>query len=43
MMQAQADAGVVPGPTSVELEEIRALKRKVKDLEGSNDIVIRDP
>jgi transposase len=38
-MQAQADAGIVPGPTGGELDEIRALKRKVKDLEETNDIL----
>ena len=38
-MQAQADAGIVLGPTSGELDEIRALKRKVKDLEETNDIL----
>lgn len=38
-IQAQADAGIVPGPTSVQLDEIRVTKREVKDLEETIDIL----
>lgn len=39
VMVAQADAGVGSGPTTVQLDEIKALKRKVKDLEETNEIL----
>jgi transposase len=39
VMQARADAGVAFGPTTSELEEIKALKRKVRDLEETNEIL----
>ena len=38
-MQAQTDAGIVSGRTTVEMDEIRVLKRKVKDLEETNEIL----
>ena len=37
--QAQADAGERNGPTSVELEEIKRLKRENKDLRDINEIL----
>lgn len=37
--QAQIDAGPKAGPSSVELEEIKSLKREVKDLKEANDIL----
>jgi transposase len=39
VMVAQADAGVGSGPTTIQLDEIKALKRKVKDLEETNEIL----
>jgi transposase len=39
VMQAQADAGVSSGPTTMQVEEIRVLKRKVRDLEETNEIL----
>jgi len=39
VVQAQVDAGVKTGPTSVELEEIRKLKAENRDLKESNEIL----
>jgi hypothetical protein len=36
-MQAQADAGVSSGPTTALLDEIKVLKRNVRDLEETNE------
>ena len=37
--QAQIDAGTKTGPTSEELQEIKDLKREVRDLKETNDIL----
>jgi transposase len=37
--QAQVDAGAKPGPSSVELEEIRRLKKENRDLRETNEIL----
>lgn len=37
--QAEVDAGVRPGVSSAETEEIRQLKRKVAELERANEIL----
>lgn len=37
--QAKRDRGLEPGPTSDELEEIRALRREVADLRRTNEIL----
>lgn len=37
--QAQIDAGRRPGATSVELDEIRRLKRENRDLKEANEIL----
>ena len=39
VMVAQADDGVGSGPTTVQLDEITALKPKVRDLEETNEIL----
>lgn len=39
VVQAQTDAGDRTGPTSEELEEIRRLKREVRDLKEANEIL----
>ena len=39
VVQAQTDSGARSGPTSDELEEIRRLKREVKDLKEANEIL----
>jgi len=39
VVQAQTDAGGRSGPTSDELDEIRRLKREVKDLKEANEIL----
>lgn len=38
-LQSQIDLGERSGPTSDELEEIKALKGKVRDLEEANEIL----
>jgi len=38
-VQAQIDAGTKAGPSSVELDEIRNLKREVRDLREANEIL----
>ena len=40
VVQAQTDAGQGFGPTSAELEEIRCLKREIKDLKEANEILL---
>ena len=37
--QAQVDAGMKSGPSSVELEEIRRLKKEVRELKQTNEIL----
>ena len=37
--QAQVDAGTKSGPSSVELEEIRRLKKEVRELKETNEIL----
>jgi len=39
VVQAQIDAGTKAGPSSVELDEIRNLKREVRDLREANEIL----
>ena len=39
VVQAQIDAGVKVGPSSVELEEIRKLKSENRDLREANEIL----
>ena len=39
VVQAQTDSGARSGPTSDELDEIRRLKREVKDLKEANEIL----
>jgi transposase-like protein len=39
VVQAQTDAGQRSGPSSAELDEIRRLKREVKDLKEANEIL----
>jgi transposase len=39
IIQAQADAGERPGPTSAEREEIKQLKAQVRDLQEANEIL----
>lgn len=39
VVQAQVDAGVKAGPSSAELEEIKQLKKQVRDLEEANEIL----
>ena len=39
VMQAQADAGVVSGPTTEQLEEIKLLKRENRDLKEAKEIL----
>jgi transposase-like protein len=39
VLQAQIDAGVKAGPSSVELDEIRQLKRENRDLKEANEIL----
>ena len=37
--QAQVDAGTKPGPSSVELAEIRRLRKEVRELKETNEIL----
>lgn len=39
--QAERDEGRRPGPTSAELEELRVLRREVKELRRANEILQR--
>lgn len=39
VVQAQIDAGTKVGPSSAELEEIKTLKREVRDLKEANSIL----
>lgn len=39
VVQAQIDAGVTAGPTTIELEEIKKLKAQNRDLRESNEIL----
>ena len=39
IIQAQVDGGDRPGPTTSEREEIKALKRQVRELEEANEIL----
>lgn len=39
--QAERDEGRRPGPTSAELEELRKLRREVKELRRANEILQR--
>ena len=39
VMQAQADAGVITGPTTEQLEEIKILKKENRDLKEANEIL----
>lgn len=39
VIQAQIDAGTKAGPSSVELEEIRQLKKEKRDLKEANEIL----
>jgi transposase-like protein len=39
VVQAQIDAGTKSGPSSVELEEIKALKKENRDLKEANEIL----
>lgn len=39
VLQAQIDAGVKAGPSSVELDEIKQLKRENRDLKEANEIL----
>ena len=38
VLQAQTDAGDKPGASSAELDEVKALKREVRDLKEANEI-----
>lgn len=39
IVQAQADAGERPGPTTAEREEIKQLRAQVRDLQEANEIL----
>ena len=39
VMVAQADAGVITGPTTEQLEEIKLLKKENRDLKEANEIL----
>ena len=39
MFQAQADTGVKDGPTTTELDELKALQAENRDLKEANEIL----